>query len=368
MKKRVAPKQERRNVLHVVQHLAPGGLEMLVLEMLRFAPASDYVMIVSLEGTSADAINKWANLKPYQNRLIFLDKKPGFSPSCLHDLLKFIAGFKPGVVHTHHIGPLLYGGLAARITATPGLIHTEHDAWHLNNRKAARLQSRLLKLLRPQVVADADLVAKQIISKLDYHDVNTIHNGIDCHRFVAGHPLQSRKDLGLPTNKKIIGTAGRLELVKGHSILIRALHSLPENVHLAIAGMGSCLPTLRAQVETLGLSDRVSFLGLVQDMPTFYQSLDLFCLPSLQEGFPLSTLEAQACNVPCVASDVGAVSETLCPQSSVLVPPNAAEPLAKALQQQLSSVNSSPRHHIKRHFDIREMIKRYSNLTEGAQL
>jgi glycosyltransferase involved in cell wall biosynthesis len=368
MKKRLSVEQRQRNVVHVVQHLAPGGLETLVLEMLRFSPASDHVMIVSLEGTPTQAINKWANLKPYQASLTFLAKKPGFSLSCLADLVRLIASFKPDVVHTHHIGPLLYGGLAARITKTPCLIHTEHDAWHLNNRKAARLQSRLLKILRPKVVADADLVTKQIISKLDYPNVNTIHNGIDCERFVSGHPLRCRSALGLPTNRKIIGTAGRLELVKGHAILIRALHSLPEDVHLAIAGMGTCLPTLKAQVKSLGLSNRVSFLGLVQDMPTFYQSLDLFCLPSLQEGFPLSTLEAQACNVPCVASDVGAVSETLCPQSSVLVPPNAAEPLAKALQQQLGCIPLSPRDHVKRHFDIRTMIKRYANIIEGAQL
>ncbi|EIL8371976.1 glycosyltransferase [Vibrio alginolyticus] len=359
-------KHSKKVILHVVQHLAPGGLETLVLEMLRFAQPNHSVFVVSLEGSKEHALQGWQKLLPYQGQLHFLNKKPGFSGKTISTLTSMLKGLKPDVVHTHHIGPLLYGGIAARLAHVPVVIHTEHDAWHLNNKKSARLQSLLLKMIRPQVVADANFVAHQIQTKLKYRKVCTIHNGIDCQKFKSGDQTATRHLFELPTDKIVVGVAGRLEAVKGHKVLIEAFSHLASNTHLAIAGDGSQRAQLEAQVRTLKLEDRVTFLGLVDDMPSFYQSLDLFCLPSLQEGFPLSTLEAQACDIPCVATDVGGVKETLCPNNSTLVEANHVFSLAEALSQQLESSHRSPRTFILKHFDIRDMVSRYSRLAKEA--
>lgn len=355
-------------IVHIVQHLAPGGLETLVLEMLRFAKTEDSVFVISLEGNKQTALNHWDKLADFEDQLHFLNKPSGLHLSTFKVLKAKLKQLNANVVHTHHIGPLLYGGTAARLNSIKTLIHTEHDAWHLNNKKAARLQSTLLKVLRPQVVADADFVADQITNKLGYLRVSTIHNGIDCEKFTNGNQNQARERFSLPTDKFIVGTAGRLEAVKGQEILIKAFSHLPTHTHLVIAGSGSQRELLEAQVRTLGLEDRVTFLGLVSDMPHFYQSLNVFCLPSLQEGFPLSTLEAQACGVPCIASDVGAVKETLCPQTSALVEPNKVPVLADALSQHLSEIPRSPRAHILKHFDIRNMVNRYAMLAQGENL
>lgn len=129
----------------------------------------------------------------------------------------------------------------------------------------------------------------------------------------------ARTSLNLPTDKHIIGCAGRLEHVKGQDQLIKALTLLPKNMVVAFAGGGTKRNQLEQLTSRLNLSDRVIFLGLVEDMTTFYGALDTFCLPSRHEGLPLSTLEAQACNIPTVAMNVGAVDETLCPVSGTLV-------------------------------------------------
>ncbi|EPE2669116.1 glycosyltransferase [Vibrio parahaemolyticus] len=359
-------RNHKKVVLHVVQHLAPGGLETLVLDMLRFAEPRHDVFVVSLEGAKSQSLAKWAKLTEYKSQLHFLNKQPGFSVKTLGTLTAMIKGMKPDVVHTHHIGPLLYGGIASRLAGVPVIIHTEHDAWHLNNKKAARLQSVLLKTVRPHVVADAHFVADQITTKLNYRDVCTIHNGIDCQKFQCGDRQAKRKHFGLPAEKTVIGVAGRLETVKGHKVLIEAFSHLESHTHLAIAGDGSQREQLEHLVRTLKLEQRVTFLGLVDDMPSFYQSLDLFCLPSLQEGFPLSTLEAQACDIPCVATDVGGVKETLCPKSSALVEPNRVFSLAEALSKQLDSNIHSPRAYILQHFDIRDMVGRYTRLAKES--
>ncbi|MGC9461033.1 glycosyltransferase, partial [Vibrio genomosp. F10] len=103
-----------QTVVHVVQHLAPGGLESLALDLLSFSTPLNRVMIVSLEGEKNQSITNWPRLKPFANQVLFLEKQPGVKLGTLAQLIKVFRQIKPDVVHTHHIGPLVYAGLAAR--------------------------------------------------------------------------------------------------------------------------------------------------------------------------------------------------------------------------------------------------------------
>jgi len=100
-------------------------------------------------------------------------------------------------------------------------------------------------------------------------------------------------------------------------------------------------------------------------MPTFYQSLDLFCLPSLNEGFPLSPLEAQSCNIKTLVTDVGASKETLCPNSGEFVVANDPQAMANALFSMLSNtINTHPREFVQLHGDVHRMAKSYAALRQ----
>jgi len=110
----------------------------------------------------------------------------------------------------------------------------------------------------------------------------------------------ARRALRLPDSGRLIGSAGRLEPVKGHALLIEALAALPTDVTLVLAGDGSQRPILEALAARLGVAERVHFLGHIDSIVTFYRALDVFCLPSVAEGLPLSVLEAQACGVAAV--------------------------------------------------------------------
>ncbi|MBZ4288949.1 hypothetical protein LAN16_24115, partial [Mycobacterium tuberculosis] len=77
------------------------------------------------------------------------------------------------VVHTHHIGPLLYAGYAARLTGVQTRIHTEHDAWHLQDDKRRHLQALALKAVQPTLVADATRVYNQLRSAFTYNNIIT---------------------------------------------------------------------------------------------------------------------------------------------------------------------------------------------------
>lgn len=359
--------RQGRKVIHVVQHLAPGGIETLTLDLLKFSHPDDQVLIVSLEGTKPQALLNWPKLEPFKEQLVFLEKPDGVQLGLILTLIKAFKGVRPDVVHTHHIGPLLYAGYAARVAGVPVRIHTEHDVWHLENSKQVRMQGLILKAAKPTLVADASHVEKKLKSCFSYPDSVVIKNGVDCKKFKPGSKPLSREHFNLPLDKRIIGCAGRLESVKGHDTLITALSMMPKDVLVVIAGEGSQKQELKQLVTSLDLYSQVKFLGLVEDMPRFYQSLDLFCLPSRFEGFPLSPLEAQACNIPVVVTDVGASSEAICPITAALVMPDSPNQMADVLIHSLSrKYTQLPREFVVENNDIRRMVRAYEDLALGA--
>jgi len=351
-------------IIQVVQHLRPGGIEIIALDLLDFSQEDERTIIVSLEGDLQSAIKHWPKLAAYRDHIIFLDKQPGLTPSLVKKLMDIFNHSAANAIHTHHIGPLLYAGLAARLCAIKHLTHTEHDAWHLSNKKRCFIQRVAIKLLTPTLVADAQTVADNMQSKLQCNNkITVIRNGINSDYFKPGHQLSAREALKLPTDVKIIGCSGRMERVKGQSVLIHALTSLAEGVHIAFAGSGSTEQSLRELVKQLNLSKRVHFLGHIEQMPTFYQALDLFCLPSLNEGLPLSPLEAQACNIKTLVTDVGASKETLCPESGKCVVANNPILMANKLILMLNTpINCQPRVFVQQQGDVKKMAESYANL------
>ena len=353
-----------KTIVQVVQHLRPGGIEIIALDLLSFSQHDEKTIIVSLEGDIEAAIKHWPKLEAYRDCLIFLDKQPGLKASVVRALMDIFKKTDAYAIHTHHIGPLLYAGIAARLTGIKQFTHTEHDAWHLNDKKRCLIQRIAIKLLRPTLVADAQAVADNMREKLKYHGaITVIRNGINSEQFVPGDQQLAREKLNLPSAVQLIGCSGRMEKVKGQSVLIRALPELPENTHLALAGSGSIEQALHALVDKLGLSERVHFLGHIDQMPTFYQALDLFCLPSLNEGLPLSPLEAQACNIRTLVTDVGASKETLSPESGEFVVANDPIAMADMLITMLTNQNKAqPRAFVQEYGDVKVMAQAYANL------
>ncbi len=356
-----------KTIIQVVQHLRPGGIETMVLDLAAFSAENEQTFIVSLEGDSETAIAAWPRLRPFAEKIIFLEKRLGWQPALVFKVRRLLKRLNADVVHTHHIGPLIYAGIAARFSRQPPcLIHTEHDAWHLNDPRRRYLQRNIIRLVKPTLVADAQTVADAMQNKLRTQNTHIIHNGIDTERFKPGNQHNARQKLGIPQHVPLVGCSGRLEEVKGQAILLDAIAKMPSNTHLALAGIGSTEIPLRQKASRLGLSDRVHFLGRLDDMPTFYQALDVFCLPSFNEGFPLSPLEAQACSIISVVTDVGGAGETLCVNSGRLIEPaNAglmAETLVDVLNHSKTDRYSSPRHFVKHHADVRQMAKSYAQL------
>ena len=320
-------------MVQIVQRLSPGGIETLALGLAARLPGSNPVL--SLDWSTRDIQDRWPALRQASVPIEGLEKPAGVQPAFVLRLARRLRALAPRAVVTHHIGPLLYGGLAARLAGVPVVAYVEHDVWHYAAARDRRMARVLSALVRPKVVAVSRGVAVRVGEIMPGADIRIIRNAVDTDRFVPGDMARARAGLalppGVPADAPLVGAAGRLELVKGQDILIEAMALLP-GVHLALVGHGSQADALRARSAALGLDDRVHFIGQRSDMEAVYPAFDLLCLPSRNEGLPLSMLEAQACNVPVVASDVGSVAEGLCPGTGALVPPEDPAALAPALR------------------------------------
>lgn len=339
-------------IVQVVQHLRPGGLEVIALDLLRQAPAGVRVHLVSLDGDRASALAAWPRLAEVEADLTFLGKRDGVDPFLVVRLARLLRRLGATAVQTHHIGPLLYGGLAARLAGVRRLVHVEHDAWHLAEADAARLHGWLVRWLRPTMVAVSRTVATLVARHLGRTGIEVIANGVDTVRYAPGDRGAARRALGLPEAPIVIGCAARLEPVKGHADLLDAAARLPEHVHLALAGDGSAGDGLRQRARRLGIQHRVHFLGKVDEMRVFYRAIDRFCLASHAEGLPLAPLEAQATGVPVVLTEVGGMAEAICPRSGVLARPRDPESLAAALAASLGTPANDPRPFVVERHDL----------------
>lgn len=349
-------------LVQIVQRLAPGGIEVLALELARRLPGPN--PIFSLDGDTQSLVGAWSALGqagPVEG----LAKAPGLRPGLVVSLAARLRALKPRAVLVHHIGPLLYGGLAARLAGVPVLAYVEHDSWHYDAPRQRTLTAALARLVRPQVVAVSQAVAEVSRTVMPGAPVRVIANAVDTERFRPAPRAAARAALGLPAEGPLVGAAGRLEPVKGHDVLLRAMVEVPQ-ARLVLIGEGSARDTLRRLADQLGLAERVHFLGHRGDMPQVLPALDLFCLPSRNEGLPLSVIEAQACDIPVVASDVGSLREAVCPASGRLVPPEDPPALAAAIRASLAAPASvAPRAFVCARFSWDRMLDAYRDLMAG---
>ncbi|MDR2700318.1 MAG: glycosyltransferase family 4 protein [Nitrososphaerota archaeon] len=169
--------------------------------------------------------------------------------------------------------------------------------------------------------------------------VEVLHNGVDLDRFKPLPKIKEemRKKLGIPNDVKIVLTVRRIVYKNGVDTLIDAANiavKKKQNLVVIVAGKGPDMASIQKQIEHMGLEKNIKLAGFVadQDLHAYYNIADLFVLPSKSgEGLPLVALEAMACGLPVIATNVGGINEIIVKGFGKLVPANNPEMLAKAI-------------------------------------
>ena len=190
-----------------------------------------------------------------------------------------------------------------------------------------------------------------------------IANGIDAHRFAARASYRSIST---------VLTVANLRAEKAHEVLLQAastvLNAHP-HVRFQIAGDGPRLGELRALAVTLGIADRVTFLGHREDVPALLAQADAFVLPSRSEAFPNGAIEAMAAGLPVVASAVGGLLDLIEPgRTGLLVPPDDARALAETIGGLVSAparaaaLGAAARDEVARRYSFERMVRSFEDL------
>jgi glycosyltransferase involved in cell wall biosynthesis len=173
----------------------------------------------------------------------------------------------------------------------------------------------------------------------DPERIELLHNGVDLNRFKPLTEIKGeiRKKLGIPKNAIVVMTVRRLVYKNGIDTLIESAEiAIKKNLRLVflVIGEGPDFVEVKVKIEQLGIEKNFRLTGFVSDgdLPFYYNAADFFVLPSKSgEGLPLVALEAMACGLPVIATNVGGISEVMIEDYGKLVSPNSPDALAEAI-------------------------------------
>jgi glycosyltransferase involved in cell wall biosynthesis len=242
------------------------------------------------------------------------------------------------VVHTHGYKADLYGYIAARRSRKP-IVATCHN-W-LGGTAALEIYNHLDRMTLKRfhgLAVVSDLVAQRLLdSGVSAKKIMTIANGINVQAFEHAHALPALNF----DESKVVGMVARLDLQKGFEHLLRATRDLCvafPALKVVIVGDGPDRKAIEDMIQRFGLQSNVILAGQHSDMPDIYAAMDIFVLPSLNEGLPMTILEAMAASKPVIATRVGAIPSVIKDgETGLLVDPGETYGLRSAVARLLSA-------------------------------
>jgi sugar transferase (PEP-CTERM/EpsH1 system associated) len=370
-------------IVHVVYRFAIGGLENGVVNLINRLPAQSWRhAVVSL--TDVDPAFA-ARISGGSVRCIALHKAPGHAVRLYPRLVALLRELKPAIVHTRNLAAL-EATLPAWIAGVPARLHGEHgrDVGDLDG-SSVRYQ-RVRRLFRPFVTRyvalspDLESYLRERVG-VPATRIDQIYNGVDTARFFPAPGGRAAID-GCPFQGAgywLVGTVGRMEAVKDQTNLARAFVSAvsanPEaraRLRLVLVGDGKLKSEIEAILDSAGMRELAWFAGERTDVVPMLQGLDCFVLPSLAEGVSNTILEAMACGLPVVATQVGANAE-LVEQNMTgrMVPSADSEALAREIGAYFATPGLARQHgqaarrRVERRFSLERMVEDYDRVYAG---
>ncbi len=297
---------------------------------------------------------------------------------CILSLVKIIKSEDVKIVHLNGL-LCIQGAIAAKLMR-------RSIVWHLYY--GTIYPKYLIKGLRTIIKLAADKVVnisggtRKYFMMDSYIEDTIIYEPVDLKVFNPDSISQERRnklkgELGIDEKEIILGTVGNVTWVKGYENLIEALAIIKEKYKgIKFIIVGKILDTqmgyyrrLKEIVSSFGLDSHVHFLGVRRDIPEILSIMEIFILPSLQEGTPISILEAMAMKIPVIASRIGGIPEQVIDgETGILVDPGDASAIALSI---LNLLESSERRHemgenarelIKRKFSLESCVKAHKEM------
>ncbi len=340
----------RKSWLFFNTNLRAGGAERHLVQLLKFWPEpGDELHLLLMERQGI-----WVGALPYHVQLRALSpsmpgsrwKRPWWALSLLPALRRSLQTYPVSAVLTFLWVPTLALALTHSRRPLPVVWSVQSDLeYYRYTHRDASLRLFLARRWIPRVVTRYIATSRGMARKIQKlfgipeHRIRVIPNCIDLQEIRR----KSRNEVGLPRRGMLrLVSVGRLHKVKGHDVLLRAVALLPgplkEKLEVIMVGDGPERPRLEKLASTLGLGQRVHWVGFTPNPYPWMRSADLFVLPSRRETFGIAVAEAMTLGTPVVATTTdGPLDLIRHGHTGWLVPPGDAEALARALDTLLTS-------------------------------
>jgi len=251
---------------------------------------------------------------------------------------------RPDIVHTHTSKAGILGRLAACFARVPVIVHTPHGHVFYGHFRAKLtafflIIERTMSLITHRIVMLTEGEKKDCfnLSLVPFKKMITIHSGVDIDIFLNSGVERNniKKIFSLSPDNFVIGFIGWLLPIKGPMYLLKAMlkvwHDFPD-VKLVFVGKGDLKAELEAEALRHGVLDKIKFAGWRDDVHEIMHVLDIFVLPSLNEGMGRVIVEAMAAGKPVIASNTGGIPDLVRHgENGLLVPPADVDALAEAI-------------------------------------
>ena len=289
-------------IMQVIPVLDLAGAETMCQNLaIELHKMGHEVMVVSLYKKETVLTE---NLRNNSIPIEWMDKKNGLDPSCIYRLYKLFRQFNPDVVHSH-IYAGKYAHIAAAIAGVKAKAYTVHSVAQKEATASNTIMNRVLfKKLGVVPVALTQEVRKSIedVYGIDESKIPVVFNGIPLEKC---RPIQVYKKHAVE-----IVHVGRFCEEKNHRNLIYAFadaHAKFPEIHLKLYGEGPLRNDMEKLVSELQAEDYVHFMGLTNDVYSAMTEADVFILPSIYEGMPMTLIEAMATGLPIITTPVGGI-------------------------------------------------------------
>lgn len=366
------------NILFLMIQMQLGGSERLVHGLIRNIDRNYFNP--SLAWFHGDKIlNEFYQLEvPFYH----IPKLKRVEISALKKISNIIRENNIHVVNAHHFMSMVYSFYGCKITNKCKLIYTEHSKWEIERIPVKwKIIGHYLLSKAERTIGVTEGVSLKIREKfkLPVSKIHTIRNGVDLREYSnKKRNVSLRNELRVDTGDYVVGTVANFKKIKNHLFLLKAFHELIQNttnVKLLLIGQGfrddpeSTEMEIRQFIKQKKLDNHVILTGYRSDVPDLLAIMDIFTLTSLEEGLPISLIEAMAAGLPLVGTNVNGIRELISSgKNGFLVDVGNVEGLRNSLYTLIS--NSTMRYKLgavskdvaHKYYSIEHCSKKYEEL------
>lgn len=366
------------NVLHLINYLGSGGSEIYIYTLAKklHNQNCNFYIAYSKEGRG---------LRLFEDlgvKTINFQMNSPFDIKAAKDLKRLCKELSIDVIHTHFLRENYISVLSKILGNKVRIINTRH--MFFENSKSVILTNKLFTKFNDCLIAVSSRVRDQLIydEGINENKVKLIYTGIDLEEWNKPHSLSFRDEYSISQEQILITTIARFSKEKGHDFLIDSIKYFKDylkekNINLkykfVLVGEGELFNDIVDKAKALQIFDDIIFSGYRRDIENILKSSDIFILPSNNEAFGLSILEAMAAGLPIITTDSGGTREIINEKfdNGILIGYGESKKLSEGLLSLIED-NELKEHYISNgykvlneHFNLEKTIEKTYNLYKG---